>query len=316
MSSQNLQPGTLEYYYYYYPNDTDNDGKPDYLEYYEHGNLSFYPVIVDETTLNNIKNDSTGTELSNAVENILSNLQNTNELVLDETNSLTKYITQNVNISKATVKLIQAGTDLTVEEKSIVYSPLKYDQTSNTQKTNKYTVFGITIEVTPTSSTEFEIKISNTTDLKYIISGNTQEQSTSPVTVEKFKTITFNHKNFAYSFFLHLSSATSWVSSNESTLNFSTCLYMTGKKLQAEAVEMFEIKDVVSNPFAIGNSDDFISEYESNPDILVEDMSEFLQAIDKLENLMKELSIDNNQRDQDTEFCCEGNPPPGGKPSC
>ena len=119
-------------------------------------------------------------------------------------------------------------------------------------------------------------------------------------------------------FFLPLFSKcnTAWLSRKNLTLNFAANLHMVGSKLQAEPVEMFELKDVVSNPFAIGNSDNFIDEYESNPDILLEDMSEFLQALDKLENLMKQLSIDNRQRDPDTEFCCDGNPPPGGKPSC
>ena len=91
---------------------------------------------------------------------------------------------------------------------------------------------------------------------------------------------------------------------------------MAGSKLQAKPIPMYSLSDVVSHPFAIGDSDEIYSEYESNPDILIEDISEFLQAIDKLENLMKNLSIDNNQRDPDTEFCCNGNPPPGGKPSC
>merc|ERR1711959_80421 len=87
------------------------------------------------------------------------------------------------------------------------------------------------------------------------------------------------------------------------TLNFTACLYMAGDKLQAEAVPMFEVKDVADNPFTTGDYDEFKLEYDSNPDILIEDISEFLQAIDKLENLMKQLSIDNNQRDPDTEFC-------------
>ena len=106
------------------------------------------------------------------------------------------------------------------------------------------------------------------------------------------------------------------ISQNCYSIDFQACLYMAGSKLQAEKVAMFQLVDVVKAPFVIGNSNDFYSEYESNPDILIEDISEFLQGIDKLENLMKELSIDNNQRDPDTEFCCEGNPPPGGKPSC
>jgi len=99
-------------------------------------------------------------------------------------------------------------------------------------------------------------------------------------------------------------------------IRFDVCLHMAGSKLQAEPVPMYSLSDVTSNPFAVGSSDEFYGEYESNPDILIEDISEFLQAIDKLESLMKNLSIDNNQRDPDTEFCCEGNPPPGGKPSC
>ena len=100
------------------------------------------------------------------------------------------------------------------------------------------------------------------------------------------------------------------------SINFGVCLYMAGQKLQAEAVEMFELVDVINAPLVDGNSDEFKAEYESNPDVLIEDISEFLQAIDKLESLMKALSEDNNQRDPDTEFCCEGNPPSGGKPSC
>ena len=80
---------------------------------------------------------------------------------------------------------------------------------------------------------------------------------------------------------------------------------------------MFSLTDVVNNNFTTAtNVNDFINEYESNPDILVEDISEFLLAIDKLENLMKTLSIDNNQIDSDTQFCCKGNPPLGGKPFC
>merc|ERR1712196_515210 len=92
--------------------------------------------------------------------------------------------------------------------------------------------------------------------------------------------------------------------------------HMVGEKLQAKPVKMFELVDVINAPLVNGNYNKFYSEYESNPDILIEDISEFLQAIDKLESLMKNLSIDNNQRDPDPEFCCEGNPPPGGKPSC
>jgi len=99
-------------------------------------------------------------------------------------------------------------------------------------------------------------------------------------------------------------------------INFKAQLHMAGSKLQAQVVEMYELKDIVLAPFVTGSKVEFIAEYESNPDILIEDISEFLQAIDKLESLMKALSQDNNQRDPDTEFCCEGNPPPGGKPSC
>ena len=100
------------------------------------------------------------------------------------------------------------------------------------------------------------------------------------------------------------------------SINFGVNLYMVGSKLQAEAVYMFELADVIKAPFVDGTFDEFKEEYDSNPDILIEDISEFLQAIDKLENLMKQLSIDNQQRDPDTEFCCVGNPPPGGKLSC
>ena len=99
-------------------------------------------------------------------------------------------------------------------------------------------------------------------------------------------------------------------------INFKAHLHMAGSKLQAQPVAMYELKDVINAPFVEGQISEFKAEYESNPDILIEDISEFLQAIDKLENLMKNLSIDNNQRDPDTEFCCNGNPPPGGKPSC
>jgi hypothetical protein len=88
---------------------------------------------------------------------------------------------------------------------------------------------------------------------------------------------------------------------------------MAGSKLQAVPVPMFSLADVTNAPFVTGDETEFIEEYTSNPDILIEDISEFLQAIDKLENLMKQLSIDNKQRDPDTEFCCSGNPPPGAK---
>ena len=101
-----------------------------------------------------------------------------------------------------------------------------------------------------------------------------------------------------------------------SGINFSTCLYKVGAKLQAESILMFEMKDIVNTPLITGLESEFIEEYQDNPDILIEDISEFLQGIDKLENLMKQLSIDNKQRDPDTEFCCKGNPPSGGKKSC
>ena len=103
---------------------------------------------------------------------------------------------------------------------------------------------------------------------------------------------------------------------SEFNIGFEAHLHMAGSKLQAQPIAMFSLTDVCSHPFAAGKRSEFTEHYESNPDILIEDISEFLQAIDKLESLMKALSQDNNQRDPDTEFCCEGNPPPGGKPSC
>ena len=99
-------------------------------------------------------------------------------------------------------------------------------------------------------------------------------------------------------------------------IGFEAHLHMVGSRLHSSPVHMYTLSDVVSAPFVTASPAKFKSEYESNPDILIEDISEFLQAIDKLESLMKNLSIDNNQRDPDTEFCCKGNPPPGGKPSC
>lgn len=90
---------------------------------------------------------------------------------------------------------------------------------------------------------------------------------------------------------------------------------MASSKLQVEPVSMYSLSYVTSIPFSIDSFKEFYNEYDFNPDVLIEDISDFLQAIDKLESLMKQLSIDNN-RDPDTEFCCEGNPPPSGKSSC
>ena len=98
-------------------------------------------------------------------------------------------------------------------------------------------------------------------------------------------------------------------------IDFEVQLYMVGDKLQAKSIPMYKLSDVVGAAFVTAESkDEFESEYLHNPDILIEDISEFLQGIDKLEDLMKQLSLDNT-RDSDTEFCCEGKPPERG-PSC
>ena len=100
-------------------------------------------------------------------------------------------------------------------------------------------------------------------------------------------------------------------------LGFEVALYTVGERLEARAVKMFSLTDVVGHAFAIAeNSTEFADEYDSNPDILLEDVSEFLQAIDKLENIMKQVSIDNRDLDPDTQFCCTGEPPKGKKPNC
>lgn len=98
-------------------------------------------------------------------------------------------------------------------------------------------------------------------------------------------------------------------------LQFNVDLYMTGAKLQAVKTPMFSLIDAVNNPFAIGTDSEIKETYENNTDILIEDASEFLQAINKLVSLMKKLSID-NKRDPDTKLCCTGNAPSGGKSSC
>ena len=99
------------------------------------------------------------------------------------------------------------------------------------------------------------------------------------------------------------------------SIDFQVKLYMVGNRLHARAITMYKLSDVVGAEFVTAQTKaTFESEYLHNPDILIEDISEFLQGIDKLEDLMKQLSLDNT-RDPDTEFCCEGKPPARG-PSC
>ena len=97
-------------------------------------------------------------------------------------------------------------------------------------------------------------------------------------------------------------------------LGFEVALYTVGERLEARAVKMFSLTDVVGHAFATAkDSIEFADEYDSNPDILLEDISEFLQAIDKLENILKQVSVDNRDLDPDTQFCCTGEPPQGRK---
>ena len=103
-------------------------------------------------------------------------------------------------------------------------------------------------------------------------------------------------------------------SCKDSALHFDVHLHMVGSELQSKTIPMYSLKDTVSHAFATGDERQFTEEYLNNPDILIEDISEFLQAIDKLERLIKKLS-DDNKRDSDTEFCCKGEPPKRG-PSC
>ena len=85
---------------------------------------------------------------------------------------------------------------------------------------------------------------------------------------------------------------------------------MVGERLHAEPIEMYHLSDVIDAPFVKDNKAAFQTYYESNPDILIEDISEFKEAIDKLEALMTAVSQDNG-RDQDTVGCCDGTPPVG-----
>ena len=96
-------------------------------------------------------------------------------------------------------------------------------------------------------------------------------------------------------------------------IDFEVDLYMVGDRLHAEPITMYKLSDVTDSEFVLGDATEFAAEYKNNPDILIEDISEFLQGIDKLEDLMKQLSKDNT-RDPDTEFCCEGKPPARGQP--
>ena len=211
------------------------------------------------------------------------------------------------------------------EANMIYYSPF----TEKCPATLKFEEFGGTIEINrnrnQNSPTNTDYYINSTIPIKYRINNgieqilNTTEITIQdpiadpPCTIIEFYSNepVYKHKSLS----VVLGSITAWLNIN-CTLNFAACLYRVGGNLQAKQNEMFELKDVANNPFIVGDYSQFKDEYESNPDILLEDMSEFLQGIDKLENLMKELSIDNKQRDPDTKFCCKGNPPPGGKPSC
>lgn len=326
MSSTDLEIGSLEYYYYYYPDDNDNDGLEDYLEYYYYGDTNKYPFVLDQNEdLQNfnvtdeymelIQGDTSNTVLNNIIANIFDS-ESESVITLQYNSSLSNYILLKTTVDtkkQITVKLVKSGESVDVSETTVVYSPLEF-KFSGTQDTNTYKVFESEIKITPSTATTFNVVVTND-DIKYKINDGIETSGTTDG-IAKNSTIVFCHLNYHNCFNLILGSVTSWVTGNELTLNFRADLYMAGNKLQAEPVPMYELKDVVNNPFAIGNSDDFKSEYMSNPDILVEDISEFLQGIDKLENLMKQLSTDNRQRDPDTEFCCEGKPPPGGKPSC
>lgn len=76
-------------------------------------------------------------------------------------------------------------------------------------------------------------------------------------------------------------------------LRFTVRLYIVGENLEARAVPMFTLSDKVGHAFALGDFDSFYAEYESNPDILVEDISEFLLSINKLEKFISTLSQPN-----------------------
>ena len=76
-------------------------------------------------------------------------------------------------------------------------------------------------------------------------------------------------------------------------LRFTVRLYTVGENLEARAVPMFTLSDKVGHAFALGDFDCFYAEYESNPDILVEDISEFLLSINKLERFITTLSQPN-----------------------
>ena len=76
-------------------------------------------------------------------------------------------------------------------------------------------------------------------------------------------------------------------------LRFTVRLYTVGENLEARAVPMFTLSDKVGHAFALGDFNKFYSEYESNPDILVEDISEFILSINKLEVFISSLSRPN-----------------------
>ena len=95
-------------------------------------------------------------------------------------------------------------------------------------------------------------------------------------------------------------------------LGFEACLYMVGFRLQAEAVPMYSLSDILYNPFCNGKYSEFISEYEDSPDVLCEDITEFLEAIDRLEDLIKCLSVNNDSSslDPDVGGICNVSCPP------